>query len=98
MNKRYGMSVGLVGLLLSTVAFGAGPVASQATDEVIVATASPEHRVMEEIVVTARRPGAEPKSAELAMQNPLELLRDTPIHAPELGDELLIKPQIRLIL
>ena len=38
MNKRYGMSVGLVGLLLSTVAFGAGPVASQATDEVIVAT------------------------------------------------------------
>src|SRR5690606_14776660 len=98
MNKRYGMSVGLVGLLLSAVAFGAGPVASQTTDEVAVATASPEPRAMEEIVVTARRPDAEPKSAGLAMQDPLELLRDSPIHAPELADELLIKPEIRLIL
>jgi len=96
MNTRHGMSAGLVGLLLTTVAFAEAPVASQATDEVIVAASFPEHRAMEEIVVTARRPGAEPKGVAFTAQEPLDLLRDAPIEAPEI-DALPIRSEIRLI-
>ncbi len=96
MRTRHGMGVGLAGLLLTTAAFAAAPVASQATDEVIVAASSPEDRAMEEIVVTARRPGEEPSGVAFAMRDPLELLRETPIEAPELDGALPIKPEIRL--
>jgi len=96
MKTRHRIGVGLVGVLLSTVAFGAAPAAAEATGEVIVAAASAEHRGIEEIVVTARHPDAAPKSIEVTIGNPLELLRDTPIDAPTA--ELLIKPEVRLTL
>jgi hypothetical protein len=95
MKTRHGLGVGLVGLLLSTVAFAAAPVAPDTTAKADVAARS---AVMDEIVVKARHPNAEPKTAELTMQNPLDLLLDTPIYAPELADALLIKPEIRLSL
>lgn len=96
MKTRHGMGVGLVGLLLSTVAFAEAPVASEVTEEIAVAASSPEHPIVDEIIVTARRPDAEPRSVELTMQSPLDLLRETPIRAPSVADELLIEPEIRL--
>ena len=98
MKTRYGMGVGLTGLLLATIAFAGASVASQPTNDVIVAASSAENRAIEEIVVTARRPGAEKDGVSIAMQEPLELLRDTPIAAPELDVALTIKPEIRLTL
>lgn len=98
MKTRHGIGVGLVGLLLSTVAFGADSAAPEVTEEVAVAAVSTEHRDIEEIVVTARHPDAEPKSIAVAIRNPLELLRDAPIDAPAFTAELLIKPEVRLTL
>lgn len=99
MRTRHGSSVGLVGLLLATAAFAEAPAASQATDEEVnVAVSSPEDRIMEEIVVTARRPGTEPKSVAFTMHELLESLRETPIEAPELDGARPIKPEIRLTL
>lgn len=100
MKTRHGMGVGLVGLLISTAAFAAAPVASKVTEEAAVAASSPSDPVMEEIVVTARHPDAdaEPRNVEIveiAMQDPLDLLSAAPIHAPDLTDPIVLRPEIR---
>lgn len=98
MNTRHGMGFGLVGLLLSTVAFAAAPIESDAAEEAVVASSDAGHPAMEEIIVKARHPDAVPAGEELAMYNPLELMSETPIDAPLIADRLLVKPEMRLSL
>lgn len=95
MKTRHGLGVGLVGLLLSTVAFAAAPVAVDATDEAIAAAAS-ANLVMEEIIVKARHPHAASHSEVFTMQKPLDLMSEAPIHAPLFLD--LVKPDFHLTL
>lgn len=98
MNTRYGMAFGLVGLLISTVAFAAAPAASEVAEEVVAASLDARHSNIEEVIVVARHPDAEAKGDELAVYNPRELLNETPIHAPSFADPLLVKPELRLTL
>lgn len=93
MKTRNGIGLGVVGVLVSMVAFADALPETQVMEEIIVTAPYPAHLLMEEIVVTAKYPdAASPATVAAAAETLSREIANTAI----LTDKLAFKPEIHL--